>query len=29
MLKQTRTDELALMTKDSGQSKPATRDDVR
>jgi flagellar biosynthetic protein FliP len=28
MLKQTRSEELALMTKDSGQAKPATRDDV-
>ena len=28
MLKQTRGEELALMTKDSGQKAPATRDDV-
>jgi flagellar biosynthetic protein FliP len=28
MLKQTRGEELALMTKDSGEKKPATRDDV-
>jgi flagellar biosynthetic protein FliP len=29
MLKQTRGEELALMTKDAGQTKPATRDDVQ
>ena len=28
MLKQTRAEELALMTKDSGQAKPANRDDT-